>query len=556
MQHFSFCFAESRLLRFVSPEQPTNREEVPQISTSLRTLETSVFNQLKQSTEATGINFPYTASVECTDEKGNVTTNKYQPGFLVQKTQHGLLMLIGSTMRFVPDPTFAGSIAILDGGKKTVVRSPVKIETSSAASKGETETEQPAQSVPEPKKDAIQETAETVLQLSASQMGVVSASGKTLTFVGNESGTIRNALGSLSRENGQSMRATFKPAADLRETISFGGRIIFQPKTVDSVTTPNTQPQAVRPQAETPRRVNPSEPQRVAPSLQRETIVSPDASTAEHVQKGRALLESADGFRRLDANLRRFLRVYGDFWETHDRTGHIGKQVFGRPDYASFIQSIENNTYVPESQNLEIAAGFAVEQILDKMLGTENERQEEGSFIRAYNSVIRSRKVASMEEGVRAVYDSRYLNNPNGKYNEKVGRTPLYRNARTQKILDMQSKMKEAFVRLTSATLPESEVEAAAKDYRKFREAYFAMSGMQTQQYGKAWSSAERGLTMRSEEARQATPEQKIHAYWERHRYLDTLMMKEVTHTSMVPNENARKLAEQRIERYVPEYPR
>lgn len=550
-------FRETRLLfRQGIEEQPQipKAEKLPiEIKSDLRSLETNIYNALRESTKDTAIDTGSQHSVTCESADGTKETYAYRGGNLIQKEKNGFFMISGNSVLFVPDQNFTGKIQS-NGRTVESTRQQPPVEIGSTTK------------VTDNVRDAEVQKIQTV-KLPIGTRGIRSEKGGRLTFLPGER-TIKNALGTLVRSNDNNNDVTFTPAAGLTETIYANDVVIFPivVKVAEDVKKPDAQtdntkeasgpkksPLVPGTKDSSPDQVKPPKPSvndRVAP--RNNAKESQKTSISSQVEASKAYLESANAMRKMEPSMREFLRLYTELGAQYDTTGDIGRMVYLSDDYKKLTSILDRDGFEQTPNRLEKTARMAIERLVMAMVGSENETTERNKYITQYNSRIRS-GAGSVEDAYYDIMDTRYIAQPRGKFNADKNRVPLYRSSRTAKILEFQKKKNDAFIKL--ATASDAEAPALARQYRTYANAYRSTRGVMGQVYEKKWTSSDRNFGLRNGKTRGASLETEVNAYWHKHQYIDLLQLPEPRHEDLVKNRADRERAEKLIEQHAPDFP-
>lgn len=579
-------FRETRLLfREGMQEQPQvpKVEKLPiEIKSDLKSLETNIYNALRESTKDTAIDTGSQHSVTCENEDGTKETYGFRGGNLIQKEKNGFFMVSGNSVLFVPDQNFTGKI---QSNGRTV---------ESARPQPSTEVESETKKVDNVKNVEVQN--DPTIKLPIGSRGIRNEKGESLTFLPGER-KIKNSLGTLVRSNDNNNDVTFTPAAGLTETIYANDAIIFPiaAKVAEDVMKPEEQTDNAKDAnapaesaataeknntnaeeaARTPlnERVKsflvpgakdkaPDKAKAAKPSLnermkgfvppRRKVEESPKFSISTQVEASKAYLESANAMRKMEPSMREFLRLYTEFGARYDANGEIGRMVYLSDDYKKLTSILDRDAFEQTPDRLEKTARIAIERLVMAMVGSENETTERNKYITQYNSRIRS-GAHSVEDAYYDIMDTRYIAQPRAKFNADKNRVPLYRSSRTAKILEFQKKKNDAFIRLANAS--DAEAPALAREYRAYANAYRSTRGVMGQVYEKKWTSSDRNFGLRNGTTRGASLETEVNAYWHKHQYIDLLQLPEPRHEDLVKNRADRERAEKLIEQHAPDFP-
>lgn len=580
-------FRETRLLfREGMEEQPqvSKTEKLPiEIKSDLKSLETNIYNALRESTKDRAIDTGSQHSVTCVNEDGTKETYGFRGGNLIQKEKLGFFMVSGNSVLFVPNEGYTG---VIQANGQTVERARPQSTAEAKPELKEADSAKPVE---------VQKS--TIFKLPVGTRGIRSERGERLTFLPGER-TIKNSLGTLVRTNENNNDVTFTPAVGLTETIYANDAIIFPiaakvsedvkkpeaqadnakdvDKPVEAAATPKKNSADTAEASRTPlnERVksflvpgakdkSPDQAKVAKPSLnermkglvppRKNVEESQRVSIASQVEASKSYLESANAMRKMEPSMREFLRLYTEFGARYDANGEIGRMVYLSEDYKKLTSILDRDAFEQTPNRLEKTARMAIERLVMAMVGSENETTERNKYITQYNSRIRS-GAHSVEDAYYDIMDTRYIAQPRGKFNaDKKNRVPLYRSARTAKILEFQKKKNDAFIRLANAT--DADAPALAREYRAYANAYRSTRGVMGQVYEKKWTSSDRNFGLRNGKTRGASLETEVNAYWHKHQYIDLLQLPEPRHEDLVKNRADRERAEKLIEQHAPDFP-
>lgn len=538
MSQLFLLSGEARLLARQG-ETPTHTEQPPEqpidITKDLRTLESTVYEQLKASTKEKSVTVPYGATVECDDGNGRVSRLQHQNGFLIKKGEHGFLLVANGGLQFVPNDNFHGRITSVEGNRRTVLREARVSPSNSAPAPTVDSTQSPAAETPPP----VVEQAPTapgsrIVQLSAQNMGVRTEGGTALTFRPNETGVIQNSLGKLQR-TGNSLRVTYTPAPNLRDKVYVGNQLVYDPSTSTQTPSPATD----TPPDRSTRAPRPSaEPER------------PVDDVKEKVTTALQMVSGPEAYK-IPAEVRHFVKFYNDVWQTYDRQGTIGRRVLMSNEYAQLERYVERNDFSASApRGITELAKKATRELALALVGPENTSTE---FNEYYNRFQRAATRTSPSSAAYQLYDVRYARNPNGRYSEKEGRVPQYRSPRTEQLVKLQER-KESLYFLIGKAGNDTVAKGFVEEYRRAEHTYNVVSHALREEYEAQWTDRE--LTDTSRRPPNGTTQRDIaRAYFNRHNAIDTLMLPEKRPEQILTNQAERKKAEDYLRQFTAPYP-